>query len=126
MNFCPLIFYQSNYGLANETRIETLLLKHCCSDRYQLLPNEQFIVHLDMDCFFVSVGLLSRPHLQCKAVAVTHHLTSTSSLHAKRPGTDVDYERNYYRRKMNENGASAGKEEHSGYAAKYWMKLTTY
>uniref|UniRef100_F6V6M0 DNA polymerase kappa n=1 Tax=Ciona intestinalis TaxID=7719 RepID=F6V6M0_CIOIN len=31
------------------------------------------IMHIDMDCFFVSVGLLSRPHLKGRPVAVTHH-----------------------------------------------------
>uniref|UniRef100_H2ZFE8 DNA repair protein REV1 n=1 Tax=Ciona savignyi TaxID=51511 RepID=H2ZFE8_CIOSA len=31
------------------------------------------VIHIDMDCFFVSVGLLSRPHLKGRPVAVTHH-----------------------------------------------------
>jgi len=29
-------------------------------------------MHIDLDCFFVSVGLLSRPHLRGKATVVTH------------------------------------------------------
>ena len=33
---------------------------------------EKTIMHIDMDCFFVSVGLRSRPHLVGKPVAVAH------------------------------------------------------
>jgi len=29
-------------------------------------------MHIDLDCFFASVGLLSRPHLRGKPVVVTH------------------------------------------------------
>lgn len=29
-------------------------------------------MHIDLDCFFVSVGLLSRPHLRGKPAVVTH------------------------------------------------------
>ncbi|GFN74880.1 DNA repair protein rev1 [Plakobranchus ocellatus] len=38
--------------------------RHTASDRV--------VMHIDMDCFFVSVGLLSRPDLRGKPVAVTH------------------------------------------------------
>ncbi|RUS73466.1 hypothetical protein EGW08_018776 [Elysia chlorotica] len=34
--------------------------------------SSRIIMHIDMDCFFVSVGLLSRPDLKGKPVAVTH------------------------------------------------------
>lgn len=30
------------------------------------------VMHIDMDCFFVSVGLRNRPELKGKPVAVTH------------------------------------------------------
>uniref|UniRef100_A0A0N5A2A6 DNA repair protein REV1 n=1 Tax=Parastrongyloides trichosuri TaxID=131310 RepID=A0A0N5A2A6_PARTI len=33
------------------------------------------VCHIDMDCFFVSVGLISRPELRGKPVAVTHSRT---------------------------------------------------
>ena len=35
-------------------------------------PNEECILHIDLDCFFVSVGLLKYPHLRGLPVAVTH------------------------------------------------------
>ncbi|BFZ23118.1 hypothetical protein BsWGS_26157 [Bradybaena similaris] len=33
---------------------------------------QKTVMHIDMDCFFVSVGLLTRPELKGKPVAVTH------------------------------------------------------
>lgn len=38
----------------------------------QARSNSQVIMHIDMDCFFVSVGLRSRPQLRGHPVAVTH------------------------------------------------------
>uniref|UniRef100_A0A1Y1LM52 DNA repair protein REV1 n=1 Tax=Photinus pyralis TaxID=7054 RepID=A0A1Y1LM52_PHOPY len=37
-----------------------------------LAPSERVVMHIDMDCFFVSVGLRSRPQLRGRPVAVTH------------------------------------------------------
>ena len=56
--------------------------------------NGKRIMHIDMDCFFVSVGLLKRPHLINKPVVVTHAktargVTGTSDM-------NVEYERNHY------------------------------
>lgn len=46
-------------------------------------PNEHIkdrvIMHIDMDCFFVSVGLLKQPHLRGKPVAVTHSKATKAS-----------------------------------------------
>lgn len=35
-------------------------------------PKERVIMHCDFDCFFVSAGLVSRPHLKGKPVVVCH------------------------------------------------------
>lgn len=40
---------------------------------------QKIIMHIDMDCFFVSVGLRKRPDLKGKPVAVTHAKNNTSS-----------------------------------------------
>lgn len=37
------------------------------------------IMHIDMDCFFVSVGLRSRPHLKGFPIAVTHSKGATAN-----------------------------------------------
>ena len=42
---------------------------------FQPLPEkamDRVIMHIDMDCFFVSVGLRNYPHLRGHPVAVTH------------------------------------------------------
>ena len=51
------------------------------------------VMHIDMDCFFVSVGLRSRPHLRGLPVAVTHSKGGT--IHA-RPGADPQKEFEMY------------------------------
>ena len=55
--------------------------------RSKLKPSHNFsnksgrkvIMHIDMDCFFVSVGLRKHPHLMGKPVAVTHSKGSVGS-----------------------------------------------
>ncbi|CAO1352082.1 unnamed protein product [Diamesa serratosioi] len=41
-------------------------------DKSEVQSNEECILHIDLDCFFVSVGLLKHPHLRGLPVAVTH------------------------------------------------------
>ncbi|XP_071489120.1 DNA repair protein REV1-like [Diadema antillarum] len=61
----------------------------------------QMIMHIDMDCFFVSVGLINRPHLIGQPVAVTH------SRGQGMPETNQeirDYERAYYAHRAEKSG----------------------
>ncbi|KAA3674955.1 DNA repair protein REV1, partial [Paragonimus westermani] len=44
----------------------------CPSKLKHTLRRPQIIFHIDMDCFFVSVSLRSRPELRDKPVAITH------------------------------------------------------
>lgn len=59
----------------------------------------RMIMHIDMDCFFVSVGLRDRPHLKGLPVAVTHAKGNITSAH-QRNGVDRAFELNYYNQKV--------------------------
>lgn len=56
------------------------------------------IMHIDMDCFFVSVGLRNRPELRGYPIAVTHSKGGQPRL--KRPGVDRNSEFNLYKQKQ--------------------------
>lgn len=70
-----------------------------CTDGTPLITSaekkKRSIMHIDMDCFFVSVGLRKHPELQGKPVAVTH--ARSTSQGQVREGMDRQYELNYYK-----------------------------
>lgn len=57
--------------------------------------NKRTVMHIDMDCFFVSVGLRRHPELRGKPIAVTHARGNPRS--QVREGMDRQYELNYYK-----------------------------
>lgn len=57
--------------------------------------SKRVIMHIDMDCFFVSVGLRKHPNLRGKPVAVTH--AKGNGMTQAREGRDRQYELNYYK-----------------------------
>ncbi|XP_026280569.1 DNA repair protein REV1 [Frankliniella occidentalis] len=59
--------------------------------------NGKIIMHIDMDCFFVSVGLRRYPHLKGKPVAVTHSKGNGAIAHT---GSDRKSEFNLYKERL--------------------------
>jgi DNA repair protein REV1 len=57
------------------------------------LDSEKIVMHIDMDCFFVSVSLVERPELRGFPVAVTH---AKGNSHLKRKGVDREAEFGLY------------------------------
>ncbi|KAF5284254.1 hypothetical protein FQR65_LT00254 [Abscondita terminalis] len=57
-----------------------------------LPPYETIVMHIDMDCFFVSVGLRSRPHLRGQCVVVTHAQNTERSINRPKDSVDTENE----------------------------------
>ncbi|KAK3580894.1 hypothetical protein CHS0354_008176 [Potamilus streckersoni] len=67
------------------------------------------IMHIDMDCFFVSVGLRNRPDLKGKPVAVTH--SKGRGAPANTPGSDLDFEKKQWELKQQRGGKKGPQKE---------------
>ncbi|XP_065086785.1 DNA repair protein Rev1 [Ochlerotatus camptorhynchus] len=65
-------------------------------------PRGPFIMHIDMDCFFVSVGLRKHPHLRGQPVAVTHSKGSDAGKVQSRPGQNRSLEIELYQKRLEE------------------------
>ncbi|XP_050425232.1 DNA repair protein Rev1 isoform X2 [Adelges cooleyi] len=66
------------------------------------------IMHIDMDCFFVSVGLVERPELHNMPVAVTHAKGNSSF---KRYGVNREAEFNLYSKRWKGNDTDSDENE---------------
>ncbi|KAF9420789.1 hypothetical protein HW555_003137 [Spodoptera exigua] len=89
----------------------TILSKYEHNNFSQLkFEKNKVIMHIDMDCFFVSVGLRNRPDLRGKPIAVTH--SKGGQGRPKRPGVDRNTEFGLYKQKqMKKIGIATGKPE---------------
>ncbi|KAL1122064.1 hypothetical protein AAG570_003470 [Ranatra chinensis] len=67
------------------------------------------IMHIDMDCFFVSVGIRNRHHLMGKPVAVTHARGNNAH---PREGADPTLERKLYAKKYEEKTGTEMRKDH--------------
>ncbi|XP_063625438.1 DNA repair protein Rev1 [Cydia splendana] len=90
----------SNFEFPARTQLKEKVLAlnnaNCLSQ--VIFEGGKTIMHIDMDCFFVSVGLRKRPELRGKPVAVTH--SKGGQGRPKRAGVDRDTEFNLYREKQ--------------------------
>lgn len=75
--------------------------------------SDKVIMHIDMDCFFVSVALRNHPELIGQPVAVTHAKGNPTH---QREGVNRKFEYEFYKKKMDakigkDNDSSSGEED---------------
>lgn len=76
-----------------------------------LAVQEKSIMHIDMDCFFVSVGLRTRPQLRGLPIAVTHSKGANSNQIKQRAGADRQKEMELYAKRHDDRFKQHGIEE---------------
>ncbi|TSL16125.1 DNA repair protein REV1 [Bagarius yarrelli] len=90
---------------SGKDKLKKLKTDHCAGTSFMPAPQvyQSCILHVDMDCFFASVGIRHRPELRGKPVAVTSN--RGRGLVAQRPGANPQLELQYYQRKQNQHRA---------------------
>ncbi|XP_017325602.1 DNA repair protein REV1 isoform X2 [Ictalurus punctatus] len=90
---------------SGKDKLKKIRTDHCAGTSFMPAPQvcQSCILHVDMDCFFASVGIRHRPELQGKPVAVTSN--RGRGLVAQRPGANPQLEFQYYQRKRNQHRA---------------------
>ena len=109
---------KDTFGAAR-ARLKSLPTSKSCA----LEKGAKMIMHIDMDCFFVSVGLRKHPHLRGRPVAVTHSKGSSSK--PSRSNVDsLNIEMQAYRDRLDQKSKSSmgnnfTEDSKSGVGAKF-------
>uniref|UniRef100_A0AAQ5XEA0 DNA repair protein REV1 n=1 Tax=Amphiprion ocellaris TaxID=80972 RepID=A0AAQ5XEA0_AMPOC len=82
---------------AGKDRLRKLVAQRHVDSTSAAINVKSCILHVDMDCFFVSVGIRHRPELKGKPVAVTSNRGQARV--PVRPGANPQVEMQYYQRK---------------------------
>ncbi|CAI9572309.1 unnamed protein product [Staurois parvus] len=86
---------QSNGIFSGRERLKKMKTGACASSP---LKCQNCIIHVDMDCFFVSVGIRHRPDLKGRPVAVTSNRGSGKV--SSREGANPQLEMEYYQKRI--------------------------
>ncbi|KAI4892709.1 hypothetical protein NFI96_015304, partial [Prochilodus magdalenae] len=95
---------------SGKERLKKLKANHCRGSSSMPAPQvrQPCILHVDMDCFFVSAGIRHQPELKGKPVAVTSNRGRAVVAH--RPGANLQLEMQYYQKKLNQHRAGTDVE----------------